>query len=131
MIFFFSNYKIAYTNHLQILIKLYPDKPWDWHGISANPNITWDIISSHRDKPWDWFWISYNPNITWDIIQNNPDKPWNWNEISCNRFERNPTVKKRKIREQKDKSYIFGQLLNLNYIELPEVIGKLICDYSY
>lgn len=31
-------------NHLEILLELYPDKPWDWHVLSQNPNITWAII---------------------------------------------------------------------------------------
>ena len=44
------------------------------------------IIQVCSDKPWNWNGISANPNITWEIIQNNPDKNWNWNCISWNRF---------------------------------------------
>jgi hypothetical protein len=29
-----------------------PNIPWDWHCISQNPNITWDIVKDNRDKPW-------------------------------------------------------------------------------
>ena len=43
-----------------------------------------DIIQNNPEKPWNWVGISYNPNITWDIIQNNPEKPWRWNIISSN-----------------------------------------------
>jgi len=59
------------------------DKPWDWYCISANPNITWDIISSTIDEiPWDWVAISGNPNITLPIIISNLDSPWYWFNIS-------------------------------------------------
>jgi hypothetical protein len=57
-----------------------PDKPWDWWGISANPNITWDIIftgstdpmkhigfskcvNENPDRSLNWFVLSENPNI--------------------------------------------------------------------
>ena len=38
-----------------------PKKPWNWKGISNNPNITWKIIQDTPDKPWDWSCFSYNP----------------------------------------------------------------------
>src|SRR5438552_157711 len=53
-------YVRKFSNHLLTLLKLFPDKDWDWGG------------------------ISHNPNITWDVIQDNPDKEWDWNGISCN-----------------------------------------------
>ena len=31
-----------------------PDKPWDWDGISLNPNITMKDIIDNPDKPWEW-----------------------------------------------------------------------------
>ena len=77
-----------FTNHLLILLRMFPDKPWNWYGISQNPNITWDIIVANPDKPWNRDGISQNPNITWDIIAANPDKPWNWYVISRNKFNR-------------------------------------------
>jgi hypothetical protein len=102
--------KNIFANHLLTLLKLFPDKPWNWYWVSRNPNITWEIISANPDKPWNWNevsrnpnitcdmicanpdkpwnWsgISSNPNITWEIISANPDKPWNWDRISCNNF---------------------------------------------
>ena len=42
------------------------DKPWDWSQLSANPNITFDIVLSNLDKHWDWVHLSINPNITVD-----------------------------------------------------------------
>ena len=54
-------------NDLLILLYLFPDKPWNWNGLSANPNITWEIVQENPDKPWDWSWLSENPNITWEI----------------------------------------------------------------
>ena len=41
-----------------------PDKLWNWCYLSANPNITWDIVCANPDKPWNWGFLSLNPNIT-------------------------------------------------------------------
>src|SRR5690606_31793136 len=95
--------------------------PWNWFGISVNPNITIDFIKENLDKEWWWFdlsrhhnitldmnvnnpdlpWdldgISYNPNLTWRIIYDNQDKPWGWYYISINEFNKNKYVRERLI----------------------------------
>ena len=53
-----------YTNHIEKLLKLFPDKKWDYRTLSRNPNITWRII------------------------QDNPDKSWNFTAIARNKFNR-------------------------------------------
>ncbi len=78
------NGRSIFANHLTTLIKLCPDKPWDWYKLSSNPNITWDIICTNYDKPWDWYELSSNPKITWDIVCTNPDKAWSWEGLSQN-----------------------------------------------
>src|SRR5690349_18572221 len=88
--------KKFYTNHLAMLLKKLPDKPWNWDILSQNPNSTWNLVSRNPDKPWvyrdiiahsdvtweiisnefsrllskkeDWIYLSTNPNITWEII---------------------------------------------------------------
>src|SRR4051812_45453863 len=63
-------------NELEKLLQKFPEKPWDWKWLSANPNITFDYVRKHPEKPWDWEWLSGNPNITFDIVLAYPDKPW-------------------------------------------------------
>ena len=87
------------------IIRENPDKPWDWYGISNNPNITWDIIQENPDKDWDWYSISCNPNITWDIMRDNPDKPWDWYGIS-----NNPNITMDIIRENLDKHWNWNNI---------------------
>jgi hypothetical protein len=66
------------------IVEANPDKPWNWSGLSSNPNITMDIVEANPDKPWDWSGLSLNLNITMDIVKTNPDKPWNWDCLSFN-----------------------------------------------
>jgi hypothetical protein len=54
--------------------------------LSANPNITWDIVQANPDKPWNFEWLSENPNITWDIIKDNPNKRWSFYSLSANKM---------------------------------------------
>lgn len=100
-------------NDLIRLIEEFPDKPWDWGKLSANPNISLEYIESHPEFPWVeftgsmWEGILANPNITmsyilnktinkWDIISYNPgislydieshlDLPWCWGYIGQNK----------------------------------------------
>ena len=78
----------GYWNFIQNNLHAATDRPstltfksgWDWYSISANPNITWEIIKNNLNKPWCWKNISSHENITWEIIKNNPDKFWDWYE---------------------------------------------------
>ena len=47
-----------------------------------------DIIRDNPEKPWDWIGISRNPNLTWETIRENPDKTWSWYGISNNKFDK-------------------------------------------
>ncbi len=64
------------------------DKFWDWNSLSANPNITFDIVLAHPDKPWNWYGLSQNPNITFDNVLAYPDKPWSFVNLSYNTFSK-------------------------------------------
>ena len=39
----------------------HPELPWDWDGVSQNPNITFKYLEQHLEKPWNWDWLSENP----------------------------------------------------------------------
>jgi hypothetical protein len=93
-----------FYNHLEMLIKKFPDKSWCWVSVFYNPNITWamgdalynagllqhvsmgmfsyrmhiDTIIKHRHFPWDWKKVSQNPTVSLDIIMANLTLPWKW-----------------------------------------------------
>ena len=41
------------------IIEKYPNKPWNWKGISCNPNITMEFIEKYPNKPWRWGLMAY------------------------------------------------------------------------
>ena len=45
-------------NELIKLLERFPDKNWDWYGLSKNPNVTMEYIEAHPDKKWDWYGLS-------------------------------------------------------------------------
>ncbi len=47
-----------------------------WNEISANPNITWEIVQANPDFPWSASGLSRNPNITAEILFANPEFNW-------------------------------------------------------
>jgi hypothetical protein len=53
-----------------------PDIPWDYGGVSENPNVNWSVVVNHPDLPWDYPSLARNPNITADIVSDNPNYPW-------------------------------------------------------
>lgn len=97
-----------FKSSLEILLEMYPNKPWCWFNLSyhsnmpiniikkyietprvcmlmsRNPAITTDFIQDNLYLPWNWKLLSKNRNITFDIIEQNPDKPWDWTALSEN-----------------------------------------------
>jgi hypothetical protein len=76
------------------------DLAWDGFSLSANPNITWDIVQANPSIKWNYSKLSSNPNITWDIVQANPDKEWNYYNLSYN-----PNITWDIIRDNPDKDW--------------------------
>jgi hypothetical protein len=63
-------------------------------------NWFWKFVEAHPHKPWDWYGLSRNPNITWEIVEANPDKPWCWKSLSWNHMDGphfSSSVHKRKL----------------------------------
>jgi len=58
--------------------------PWDFQGISRNPNLTIEMIRKFYKKKWSWTTISQNPGITMDMVENNSDLPWERYGLSSN-----------------------------------------------
>ena len=56
------------------IIDMYPDKPWDWEGISRNPNITMEFIEANPDKDWNWHLISRTINLFPDTTLTKPPR---------------------------------------------------------
>jgi hypothetical protein len=84
-------------------INKYPDKPWEWHYLSHNPNLTIDFIKKNPDiddNKWNWYFISENPNISMSDIESNPDQKWRWGSIS-----KNPSITIEFIEKNIDKVY--------------------------
>ena len=92
-------------------INVNPDNPWKWRAISENLSITIRDIIDNPDKPWYWDWISRNPSITMKDINDNPDKPWNWVAISSNPF----TKDKEEFIKQKYRRHLAAILIQNAY----------------
>ena len=55
----------------------YPDKPWDWECLSANPGITMKDVLAYPDKPWDWWYLSTNKFLYHPTLQSRAIKRLN------------------------------------------------------
>ena len=86
----------------QYLIDNFADEV-NYHLLSENPNITWDIIKAHPDKPWNYKNVSRNPNITWDIVVSNPDEPWDYEYLSLN-----PNITMEIVLANPDKEFVLN-----------------------
>ena len=99
------------------LLEKYPDKLWDWSGISCNPNITMEIIEKYPDKPWNWNGISCNPNLTMKFIEKNINKIC-FISLSENKFTfENKKIKKKEGYMLLEKERSFHKLMNLYVIK--------------
>jgi hypothetical protein len=48
-------------------IEQHPEHPWNWYGISNNPNLTMEYVEKHPEHSWNWYWISSNAKRIWFI----------------------------------------------------------------
>lgn len=87
---------VAQYNFLQNIVSRFPDKPWNWSLLSANPNISWDFIRNNPNLPWNWEKVCVNPNVTWEIVHAHAKMPngeeWNWNHLCENPNVVNPAT---------------------------------------
>ena len=56
-----------------------------------------DYIKENPDKNWNYSYLSANPNITWEIIQANPDKDWNYSALSSNKMSKDPFFQNKQL----------------------------------
>src|SRR5271154_1494345 len=68
----------AYSNHLMTLIKMFPDKNWNWQTVASNPNLPLGEITGYDKAQWDYEEVIYNPNMTWECIKNNLSRFGYW-----------------------------------------------------
>ena len=45
-------FKLSKTIRMDIVWK-YPEKSWDFHSMSQNPNLTISIVEKYKSKNWD------------------------------------------------------------------------------
>ena len=76
------NWDIEFNNLWFSYIKKIPIDYFDWNLISANDNLSINIIEENPDLPWNFVYLSKNKNINFDFIYSNLDKDWDWNMLS-------------------------------------------------
>jgi hypothetical protein len=59
------------------------DEEWNWAHINRNPNLTIDFARKFKNKLY-WFLVSENSAFTMEMIENNPDLPWKMHGIANN-----------------------------------------------
>ena len=71
-------------------------------------------VEANLDKPWDWFGLSQNPNITWDIVEANPDKHWDWKSLSKKKFTKEKENFELRVKHQKFvQEHLFEELVKI------------------
>lgn len=111
---------------------------WTWYYIGMKETVTWDIVIEYKSLPWDWNGISCNPNINLDIIKKYPTNSlgdevplWNWHGVS-----RNSSVTFEMILDNPNDSFEFGAPMwywlgvSSNPNISPDIIDKY-CDLQW
>ena len=57
---------------------------WDWFIVSQSASITMQDICNHLDFPWDFRGISYNPNMNIEMFNKFPNENWLLSKLSFN-----------------------------------------------
>ena len=54
----------------------HPDLPWDFRGLSTNPNTTVRLVDTFGDAPWDYCLLGSLPSLRLEDVARRPGKPW-------------------------------------------------------
>lgn len=104
MIKIYPNLAQQLTNHLATLVKMFPEKSWNWAVLTMHKQITMEFMQNTSGR-WTFSYIVGNPNVTAkvaeqyldranyeyvqyelphvrDIILANPDRSWLWKRVS-------------------------------------------------
>lgn len=78
---------LARQDVAETLVAIFKTKPQQLACLAKSPFITMDVIERHPDNRWyktDGFGgsLSANPNLTINVVRQRPDVPWDWNLIS-------------------------------------------------
>jgi hypothetical protein len=106
------------------IVKANPNRSWNYGTLSSNPNITWDIIKANPRIKWDYGEMSSNPNITWDIVKANPDKKWAYDILT-----KNPNITLDIIKSNNNKNWDYYHILLNPNIEWKSVNTALYNDW--
>ena len=107
---------------MDIVEKYIDTIPWDFCGLSDNPNLTIEFIAKHLDKNWRWDYVSYNPNITMDIIEKYINLiPWNWTYVS-----ENPNLTMEFVEKYIDKEWNFNTISSNLMLSMEETNKMLV-----
>ena len=69
-------------SELEKIVSVYPNKNWDFHLLSQNPNISQQFIDEHPEIPWNNEFRYYNPNIPETFIDEHPEINWDFKLLS-------------------------------------------------
>ncbi len=103
-------------------IKFYQTIPWDYKGVSKNPNLTIYYVNLyHRQgRNLDWKAISQHPNIKMEDIRANPHLKWNPKFVALN-----PNITTEFITTNKSWNWDYTQLSKNPGLRLRYVFGNL------
>lgn len=125
-------------NHLYTILNLIDRSVLtytDWMNISANPNISMNMIDAHPDWPWDYHaGVSRNINLTWKFVEGHADNYWDYKYI----FEFNADVTWNDVSDNDNDHYPPKHDINLasavHFIKNPnmtlELYKKVFKDYN-
>lgn len=121
--------------------------PWNYSLLSQNTSLTWDIILNYPNKPWDYFKLLANPamsnnlNIILEKIKHYDyaysNYPHNSNQnVSDDWMLCNPTITMNTIRGDPDKIYRFNKLANtdnkiLKYIKWEFIEENIQLNWDF
>ena len=109
-------------------IKYYTNIPWDFRGVSQNPNLNIYYVNLYfqQGRNLDWNAISQHPKITMEDIQTHPHLKWQGKYVALN-----PNITTHFITSQVNWVWDYGQLSKNPSLRLRYVFQNLQLDWCW
>lgn len=76
------------------VLRLFPDKDWDWYHLSESDDVSIHFIKDHPDFKWNWKIIS--KRVKFEFVEQYKNLPWDWKSLIRRNFVFSHDCKKEK-----------------------------------
>lgn len=96
----------------------HPELPWDYDGLSINPNMRMSYVLNNLNKDWDWYYLAKNSGILIEDFFEHQELPWTFEDLS-----ENPNLRVKHLLHYRKKKWNWNEVTKNSGITFEDIIN--------